>query len=142
MRKLTFTFFILMLLLIACGTGDGGESEEQKEEPTPTPATAGDAAKGKELFRQTTIGSRAGCVTCHSLEPDTVLVGPSLAGIGDRAASRVSGKSAADYLRESLLDPGAHTVEGYAAGLMPAALADEMTDQQVEDLVTYLLTLK
>ena len=60
MRKLIFTFLILILLLIACGGGNGGESEEQKEDPTPTPAMAGDASKGEELFRQTTIGSQAG----------------------------------------------------------------------------------
>ena len=47
-----------------------------------------------------------------------------------------------DYLRESILNPDTYTTEGFSAGVMPAALADELSDQQVADLVAYLLTLK
>jgi nitric oxide reductase subunit C len=136
-RKLTLVFLIFTLMVMACG-GDGDE----KEEVAPAAGAAGDAAQGEALFNQTVIGSQPGCITCHSLEPDKVLVGPSLAGVGTRAGTRVSGQSAEEYLRESILDTDAYTVDGFSAGVMPAALADELSEQQVADLVAFLLTLK
>jgi hypothetical protein len=33
-------------------------------------------------------------------------------------------------------------VEGFSAGLMPAALADELSAEELADLVAYLQTLK
>jgi mono/diheme cytochrome c family protein len=139
MRRLSLVFLILTLILVACG-GDGGGSEAQD---TATPAgLTGDAARGEALFKQTTIGSQPGCVTCHSLEPGKVLVGPSLATIGAEAGSMVEGQSAAEYLRESILKPDAFTVEGFSSGVMPAGLAGELSDQQVADLVAFLLNQK
>lgn len=141
MKKLFLILLMLALLAVACGGGNGDEdTEEQKDEPVA--GAAGDAAAGEALFKQATIGSQAGCATCHSLEPDRVLVGPSMAGVGARAGTRVSGQSSEDYLRESIVQPDAYTVDGFAAGLMPAAIAGELSDQQLNDLVAYLLTLK
>jgi sulfur-oxidizing protein SoxX len=138
MRKLGVIFLLLILLVVACGGG----GEEKKAEPTAPSGVTGDAVKGEELFKQTTIGSQPGCITCHSLEPDKVIVGPSMAGVADRAGSRVAGESAAEYLRQSILNPDAYTVDGFAAGVMPAGFAGALSDQQVADLVAYLLTLK
>ena len=140
MRKHLFLLVLVLLLLLgltACGGGDsapaGGEGGA---------AGAGDAAAGKALFSQSLIGTQPGCATCHSLEPGVTMVGPSLAGIGSDAGSSVSGVSAEDYLRKSIMDPNADIAEGFAAGIMPATLAGELTEQQVNDLVAYLLTLK
>lgn len=124
---------LLSLLLAACG-GDSSSS-----------ATGGSAAsRGEELIKQTTIGSNAapGCTTCHSLEEDIVLVGPSLAGIGSRAGQAVSGKSAEEYLREAIIAPDAHVLPDYAPGLMYQKYGEDLTDQQINDLVAYLLTLE
>jgi mono/diheme cytochrome c family protein len=139
MRKLTLAFLMLVLVVVACG---GGNADDQKEEPAPASGVSGNAANGEGLFSQSTIGSQPGCITCHSLEPDKVLVGPSLAGVAARAGSRVSGQSAEDYIRESILNTDAFTVDGFAAGVMPAALADGLSEQQLADLVAYLVTLK
>jgi sulfur-oxidizing protein SoxX len=130
---------VIAALVVACG-GGGGES---KTAPTETvfSGAAGDSARGEELFHQTTIGSLPGCVTCHSLTPDQVLVGPSLAGVASRAGSRVSGESAEEYLRQSIVNPNAFVVDGFSEGLMPAGFGDELSDQQLSDLVAYLLTL-
>ena len=137
MRKLALVLLIPALIVVACG-GDDGKTEE----PETVTGVAGDVSNGEELYRQTLIGSQPGCITCPSLEPDQVLVGPSLAGAAGRAGTRVSGKSAEEYLRESVLNPDAYTVDGFGAGVMPGALADEFSDQQLDDLVAYLLTLK
>lgn len=120
--------FILSVVLIACG----GSGE----------ATDDTASAGEKLFAQTVTGAQAGCITCHSLDAGVVIVGPSMAGIAGRAGSTVAGQSAEDYLSESILNPDAYLVEGFPAGTMPQVWGDELTDEQVDQLVAYMLTLK
>jgi sulfur-oxidizing protein SoxX len=131
MRKLGFLLvLILVVSLAACGGGS---------ESAPS---GGDAAAGEELFAQSSIGSQPGCTTCHSLEAGVTLVGPSLAGVGAEAGTRVSGQSAEEYLQQSIVEPNAHVVQGFAEGIMPAGYGDALTQQQLDDLVAYLLSLK
>lgn len=140
MRKHLLLLVLVLLLVLgltACGGGDEAPASGEGGS-----AGAGDAAAGKALFNQSLIGTQPGCATCHSLEPGVTMVGPSLAGIGSAAGSRVSGVSAEDYLLKSIVDPNADLAEGFAAGIMPAALADELTEQQMNDMVAFLLSLK
>jgi mono/diheme cytochrome c family protein len=110
---------VASILLAACGGGDGeGASAEA----------------GRELFEMTVIGSQAGCSTCHSLNEGEVIVGPSLAGIGSRQDEA--------YIRESILEPNAVLVEGFPADTMPDVWDDELSQEQVDQLVAFLLTLK
>ena len=51
-------------------------------------------------------------------------------------------KSAAEWLRETILLPDADVAEEFPANTMPQNYKDELTDQQVNGLVAYLLTLK
>ena len=81
------------------------------------------------------------CAACHSLSPDTVVVGPSLDGIATRAADRVEGMTAEQYLQVSILKPGAYLVEGFE-DLMPADLAKRLSGEEFDALVTYLLVLQ
>ncbi len=139
MRKLVLLLLlILAFTLVACGGGSAPEDGAN----APADAAAGDAAAGETIFAQTLVGTQPGCITCHSLEAGVTLVGPSLATIGADAGSRVSGQSAEDYLRLSIQAPNDHIAEGFSAGLMPAALADELSAQELSDLVAYLQTLK
>jgi mono/diheme cytochrome c family protein len=127
---------ILVLGLVACGGESapaGGEGQA---------AGAGDVAAGESLFNQSLIGTQPGCVTCHSLEPGVTLVGPSLANVGADAGSRVSGQSADEYLRQSILEPNAYVVEGFGQGIMPAGYGNELSEQQLNDLAAFLLSLK
>jgi cytochrome c2 len=105
------------------------------------PSRIGDPAAGKELFHQTTIDSAPGCTTCHSTQPDKIIVGPSLAGIANRAGARVSGQTAEDYLHNSILDPNQYVVDGFSPGLMYQNYKDVLTDEQINDLIAYLSTL-
>jgi L-cysteine S-thiosulfotransferase len=120
---------LFFLLLTACGGGSGEEDKEGIE-------------AGKALFEQSIVGGQPGCVTCHSRESGVTLVGPSLAKIGREAGERVSGQSAEDYLHQSILDPDAYVVTGFPAGTMPKVWGDVLIDEQVEQLVAYMLTLK
>ena len=120
-------------LLAACG---GGEKSAG--------SSAGDPKRGKELYSQTVIGPNAapGCATCHSTEPGKVLVGPSHAGIATKATTVVPGMTAEEYLKESIINPNAHVTEGFTAGVMYQNYAKDLTEQEINDLVAYLLTLK
>lgn len=97
---------------------------------------AGNAAAGAALFN-----GQAACSACHALEPDKRLVGPSLAGVAARAATVRPGTTAEAYLLESIVNPDAHVVAGYDAGLMPANFGARLSPQELADLVAYLLTL-
>jgi cytochrome c551/c552 len=137
MRKLTLLTIVLVVLaltLVACG---GSDSDD-------TAVAGGDAAAGDALYHQTVIGpaSAPGCVTCHSMEPDTVIVGPSHAGVATRAETYVAGMAAEEYLRESITAPDAHIVEGFTPGVMYQNYATDLTPQEIDNLVAYLLTLK
>ncbi len=135
MRRATLFVVVGVLMAVLALAGCGGS-----QAPAGGGAGgAGDAAAGKALFAQSVLGSTPGCITCHSLEPGKTLVGPSIAGIASRAGKTVAGQSAEQYLRQSILEPDAHVTAGFAKGLMPKPT---LTEQQVNDLVAYMLTLK
>lgn len=136
MRKLGV---ILALIVLASLAACGGEAAPSGGESEPA---GGNVGAGEAVFVQSAIGGLPGCMTCHSLEADVILVGPSLANIGAEAGSMVSGLSAEEYLRQSIIEPNAYLVEGFGEGLMPAGYGDALTSQQLDDLVAYLLSLK
>ncbi|NIP36598.1 MAG: hypothetical protein GWN18_16670 [Thermoplasmata archaeon] len=67
-------------------------------------------------------------------------MGPSLADIGAGAGERVEGLTAEEYIEQSIRDPDAYVVEGYAGGIMPP-WGEILGDDQIDALVAYLLTL-
>lgn len=142
MRKLTLTIFLVLLFsfaLTACGGGDDEPAASGGET-----SSAGDAANGERLFNESIIGaaSAPGCITCHSLEPGVVIVGPSQSDVGARAETAVEGMSAEEYLRQSIVEPNAHLAEGFGPDLMHQTYGEELTNTQINDLVAFMLTLK
>ena len=81
------------------------------------------------------------CAQCHALTPETVVIGPSLAGIATRAASRVPGYDTQTYLETSILIPEDYLVEGFS-NTMPTNFGKELTSEEFAALVAYLMTLK
>jgi hypothetical protein len=57
------------------------------------------------------------------------------------AATRVSGLSAEEYIRESIITPTAFLVEGFSP-VMPTTLGTDLTPQQIDDVIAFLLTLE
>jgi mono/diheme cytochrome c family protein len=85
-----------------------------------------------------------GCVACHNpnLPEDANnrgLIGPNLGNLADHAGTRVAGQDAQTYVHESIVNPGAHVVEGYPAGVMPQGLDTRMTAEELDALVNWLL---
>ena len=72
-------------------------------------ATAADPVRGEAIYRRKDLR----CVSCHRIEREGGRVGPTLTAIG--AASQ------ADYLLESLLEPGKHMKEGYTTVVVQTA---------------------
>mgnify|MGYP001250037778 CR=1 FL=1 len=150
MRKVILLIALLAItvVLAACG---GGEEPAAPAAQQPAVAGPGDAAAGQALFSKSVLNGNAGCVTCHSLEPGKALVGPSLAGIASRAGSTVPGESAEQYIRQSIMDTNAFLAKGCnaadpeaqcAASIMPQDWPAKLSEQEINDLVAYLLTLQ
>ncbi len=98
----------------------------------------GNAEQGANLFK-TAQGPVPACSTCHSTGQDKI-VGPGLGGISSRAETRVSGQSATDYIRTSILNPDAYIVPGFE-NIMPPIYEQRLSDQDVANLIAYLMTL-
>lgn len=81
------------------------------------------------------------CAHCHALEPETILVGPSLTGIATRASKLQNGLTAEEYIEEAILNPRAFVIEGFADN-MPTNFSKELTLEELEALVAFLMTLK
>jgi len=141
MSKRILFFLLLSVMLVALAAcGGGGGNNAGNDEATPV----GNAANGEKLFTSATIGpnNAPGCITCHSLEPDVVIVGPSQYGLETRAETRVPGLSAEEYIRQSIVEPNAYIVEGFTEGVMYQNYGQDLTKDQIDDLVAYTLTLK
>jgi mono/diheme cytochrome c family protein len=123
-----------------------GESGATPTEPAPTPTETtapttptetgggggptGDAAAGKEIFTAT---AQPPCGSCHTLAEAnaTGQVGPNLDDV-------LKGKDAA-FIHESIVDPNAEIASGFSAGIMPETYASSLSDQQIADLVAFLV---
>lgn len=113
---------------------------------TATPAQAagvtGDPEKGKEYFNTVRPEVNFACATCHHFDTEAQLIGPGLLNVTVRAASRVPGLSAYDYIHQSIVEPGAFVVPGFPDNLMPRTYKDLWTEEQINDIIAYLYTLK
>jgi cytochrome c oxidase subunit 2 len=86
-----------------------------------------------------------GCRSCHSVD-GTKIVGPSWKDLCTGTAHLADGSSVPvdeTYIRESILNPNAKIVEGFAAGLMPAQFIDPVSklpisDDQISDIIAYM----
>ncbi len=115
--------------------GEGRRFFVEARDVPPAPGVS----EGKRVFGEPRLGA---CGICHSVEAGDDGVGPSLAGVGTRAATTVPGLSAEDYLRQSILEPDAFVVEGYPAGQMLPIYDERLSGDQLDSLVVYLLSLE
>src|SRR5262245_43950145 len=122
-----FNLFIVLfsaMILAACsGTG-----------AAPTPTLTPLEQEGQAVFTLR-------CAQCHALTPNTVVIGPSLAGVATRAGTRVSGYDAQAYIETSVLLPRDYIVQGFT-DTMPTNFGKELTSEELSAVVAFLMTLK
>jgi hypothetical protein len=69
------------------------------------------------------------------------VIGPSLAGVATRAATRMPGYDAQAYIETSILNPGAYVVDGFK-DVMPKNFGKDLTSDDFNAIVAFLLTQK
>lgn len=99
---------------------------------------AGDALRGAALFDRPVDGAAA-CSACHAADTQR-RAGPPLAGYGQAAAARVPDEDPAEYTFYSIIRPSRYVVRGYS-NTMPSDYDKRLSQQQIADLIAYLLTL-
>ena len=82
------------------------------------------------------------CFTCHTIGRSGALRFPDLAGVDERAKTRVPGLSDVDYFAQSMYDPEAFIVPGFNPG-MPVINRPPigLTDQEILCVIAYLQSL-
>lgn len=106
--------------------GESGPQSEAGDEPT---AAATSDLSGPALFK------KYQCQTCHSVETEQKMIGPSLHDVGSRLSR--------EEIRTSILEPNETIAEGYQPQVMSATLEaagffDQVTDAELKVLVDYL----
>jgi mono/diheme cytochrome c family protein len=120
---------VFLFLLTACGNS----AEPETAVPTSPPLTE-EQARGRKVFE-------TNCGACHSILADTVIVGPSLHGIAARADTQNPKQDGRTYLYTAILKPGDFLVDGYD-NLMPATFGKQLTGEELDAVVAYLMTLE
>ena len=94
-------------------------------------------ARGEQLYQT------QGCIGCHSLD-GTIVVGPSCLNLYGRQEQLDDGTSVIadeDYIRHSILYPGDQIVKGFQ-NLMPANYGEILSENDIEDLIAFIKTIK
>lgn len=116
---------LLVFLLAGCG-GSSGEQEDPL------------VARGAELYEE------KACASCHTVD-GSALVGPTWEGLFGSEVKLADGSTVtADeaYVRESMLQPSAKTVDGFQEGLMETVIKpNSLDDEEVRALVAYIKSL-
>lgn len=94
-------------------------------------------ARGRALF----LDSTTTCILCHAIEGQGATRGPDLSGVATLAETRVEGLSAEEYIRQSILEPNAYIVDDFEP-IMPDGLINVVGEDNFDDLVAFLMTLK
>ena len=91
------------------------------------------AKTGQQIF------TAAGCAGCHTFAPanSTGTIGPNLNQLKTQAGNIEKGKTAEQYIQESIEDPGAFIVKGYPNAMPP--FKGKLTDAQIKALIDFLL---
>lgn len=148
-RLLSIFIFAILVFSIGC-LSSGEETVVPAVTPTFEPTAVekgsgtghGDTHSAQSDKSPEEIFTGAICASCHMIEGtgSQGITGPELTNIGTIGASRISGYSAEEYIRESIIEPDAYLVDGYG-NLMPAGLKN-LLGADYEPIIAYLVSLK
>lgn len=89
------------------------------------------------------LANETGCLACHSLD-GTTIVGPSWLGLFGAEHTYTDGMTTvvdADHIYESIRNPGLHIMVGFE-NLMPAAIGENLTDDDIAAITAFIESLK
>lgn len=112
------------------------KGDELGEDSVAVKSTASPAERGKDLY------SQRGCLACHSVDGKK-MIGPSFKNLYGATETLEDGSSVEvdeNYLRESIYEPQAKMVKGYAPS-MPS-FKGILSEDEVTALIEYIKTLK
>jgi cytochrome c oxidase subunit 2 len=113
--------------------------KKQKGGPAAGPGAPSGPKKpdGKQVFMS------SGCGSCHTLRDagSSGTVGPKLDTLARDAAKfgKQRGETPQQYVKESIVKPTAFTVPGFPKGVMPSNFGSQLSAEQLDALVGYLL---
>lgn len=140
MRSWTEGLLAVVVLLVVGGalflfTGEslGGET---------TPTTQPVAADPEAAIRGEAVANGTGCLACHTVD-GTPGSGPTWKGLAGSSRPLETGEVVTadnEYLRTAIIDPGAQVVAGFD-NIMPPGYGDQLTEQEIGDLIEYIRSL-
>lgn len=107
---------------------DAGDSGE------PAPAAGGEGEQGGSTDEGGKVFVAAGCGSCHTV---AALGSDAQGTIGPNLDTVLAGKDDA-FIEESIVEPSASVTEGFPDGTMPANYGTELTQSQIDSLVSFL----
>lgn len=136
---------LALLLLVFVGFLIAAATSGTPSSATPEPVTAGSyRAQVAALLAiarpedAEAVVTKYGCIACHR-EGAANGIAPSWVGVAERTATRRPPMPAEAYVYESIVYPAAYLVDGFA-DLMPKDFRARMSDQELADVIAYLLT--
>lgn len=99
---------------------------------------ASDASAGATIA----LSVQPTCTGCHSLDPAAMMTGPTWHNVGDHAvehAMAAGSPGPAEYLHQSIVNPGQFVVPGFTAGVMPDTYDESLSQEDLATLIAYLL---
>jgi len=111
-------------------------SDESPDSTTPIVVDTEAAARGQILASDT------GCLACHTID-GAISTGPTWKGVAGATRPLVTGEQVVadnSYLFNSIIDPPSQVVSGFEP-VMPATYSEQLTEQEINDLVEYIKSL-
>jgi hypothetical protein len=121
-----------------------GQMVPQKEVQPPTETKIGPDMTTADMVKigRGIMEGKGICLTCHTIGKTGALRFPDLAGIGERAKTRVPGMSDVEYLAQSLYEPTAFVVPGFPPAMPPVHEPPiALTDQEILCVMATLQSL-
>lgn len=106
---------------------------ETEAPPAEPPAPAGEPAAGKEVF------ASAGCGACHTLADagSSGTIGPDL-DTQLPADAQKANQPLPEFALSSIVDPNLFVAEGFQPNIMPTNYGQQLSEEQLTDLVAFL----
>ncbi len=117
---------------------DGKTTTEAPAASKSSAPAAGPAALGQK------VATANGCIACHTID-GKASVGPTWKSLFEHDVELVSGgpvKADEAYLKESITNPNAKVVKGFAPNLMPATFGNSLKPDEIDQIIAYIKTLK